>query len=615
MKQSLTLSLLCIFPFLIWAQQPIQPFAQLEFWSNYTLPGLAKRIPGNYKETPTSRFEQFKKRHQGFVFKHQVPKEVLENTIDFQDLNPHSFSYEFLLLHHVHTPLGFAAYFLDEKGENPDIVLSYFRDKKGEFASDFSGTHQASLQSGHQKWWYHCVLTFEQGESLLYINGQEVSRKKLVKSPSKKQRLDLAIYSPEPHLHLANVLKEYSLYEGPLSTQEVSQMFIESKKKIAQGIKYKNLFHFLAGPYLHKSDKTSVNILWELNMPANSVLEYGTELPLTNRIEIEEMNSSEKGYEAFIQEITLEGLEVHKKYFYNLKVTNFEGVEMESGIHSFQTAVNADESYQFAAIGDTETRPHVNDQIAKLIWGERPDFVIHMGDLTDGGFKEAKWQWNYEYFEGMGQLHSRIPVFPVPGNGEGKDLYWYQKYHKLGKEEAFYSFTYGNAEFYMMNSVARKEEFKPGGKQYIWLDSALQKSTAQWKFVCMHHAPYSTDENDYGNAYEGKENYGDDYVKTLVPLFEQHRVDIVFFGHLHSYSRMGPIQGEKLNQEAGVWYIQTGGAGGNLEDFGPTRAWFSEKVFAGHHYCLIYVHQGTLLFKMYDLRGNLRDYMEIRKKD
>ncbi len=61
---------------------------------------------------------------------------------------------------------------------------------------------------------------------------------------------------------------------------------------------------------------------------------------------------------------------------------------MESGVFSFQTAVREDETFQFAAIGDTEARPHVNDRVAKLIWGERPDFVIHLGDLTDNGYKD-----------------------------------------------------------------------------------------------------------------------------------------------------------------------------------------------------------------------------------
>ncbi len=95
-----------------------------------------------------------------------------------------------------------------------------------------------------------------------------------------------------------------------------------------------------------------------------------------------------------------------------------------------------------------------------------------------------------------------------------------------------------------------------------------------------------------------------------MPLFEQHEVDMVFYGRLHSYSRIGPILKDKINRQNGVWYIQAGGAGGNLEDFAATRNWFTEKSYRGHHYCLIYVHGSKLIFRMYDVEGKLRDYME-----
>jgi hypothetical protein len=104
-------------------------------------------------------------------------------------------------------------------------------------------------------------------------------------------------------------------------------------------------------------------------------------------------------------------------------------------------------------------------------------------------------------------------------------------------------------------------------------------------------------------------------VRPLVPLFEKHGVDIVFFGHLHSYSRIGPIRDNLINRAKGVTYIQTGGAGGNLEDFAPTKTWFSQKLYAGHHYCLINVSDDRLFFKMYDLKGNLRDYHEMRQNE
>lgn len=78
-----------------------------------------------------------------------------------------------------------------------------------------------------------------------------------------------------------------------------------------------------------------------------------------------------------------------------------EGDTVATGSLSFKTAVRADSPVTFAVIGDTESRPHINHQIAKAIWGERPDFTICVGDLTDGGKEHHKFEWNLEYFLGM----------------------------------------------------------------------------------------------------------------------------------------------------------------------------------------------------------------------
>ena len=600
------------------AQELPTPQTHLEFWANYTLPGNASQIPGNYKPKPQSRFQSFQARQNGFVFQGMMPTEHIENVLD-QPFPTEEFTLELSILHHVHRKIAAAIYLLDQDSQEPLFLMTYHNPKGSRNRE--SATVGYSMDSANYEtaakaddWWYHLVLTYKEGKLRFYLNGTLQSEQNVKDITSKNTQLDLAAYLDEPYMELANMIKEVKIYDRELSTKQIEEALVLSLAKRKKGEKYDALFHFNAGPYLHLATKNSVNILWETNMPASAVLEYGTEVPLKKSIEVAGASPSEKGYEAYIQEITIPNLEPHTKYFYNIKLRNLDGVEMESGIYSFQTAVRAEETYQFAAIGDTETRPHINNQISQQIWSERPDFVIHLGDLTDGGKKNSKWQWNYEYFEGMSQLHARIPVFPVPGNGEGQDLYWYKKYHRLGEEEAFYTFNYGNSAFFMLNSNARKEEFKAGGKQYQWLDEQLEKSTAKWNFVCMHHAPYSTDENDYGNSWEGKEEYGDKLVKQLIPVFEKHQVDIVFFGHLHTYSRMGPIAKEQIDNKNGVWYIQTGGAGGNLEDFGPTRAWFSEKVYAGHHYCLVNINQGKLVFKMYDTEGRLKDYMVLEKE-
>nr|MBX2875460.1 metallophosphoesterase [Saprospiraceae bacterium] len=313
-----------------------------------------------------------------------------------------------------------------------------------------------------------------------------------------------------------------------------------------------------------------------------------------------------------IQELRLEGLQTATPYYYEVEAIDENGEQMKSGRLTFSTAVAQEDAFSFCILGDTESRPHINQQLGKMVWGERPNFIMHLGDVTDGGKEPHKFQWTQEYFTGITPVASRIPVFPVPGNGES-DLYWYNRYHALPEPESYYSFTFGNAEFFMLNSNER-QELQLGGKQYEWLKNALEASTSQWKFVAHHHCPISSDENDFGDTWAGKESErGDPRFDDLKRLYEQFEVDVVFYGHVHAYERSWPLKDGQIDQEKGVIYLKSGGAGGNLEDFTPTRSFFTRKVQHGHHYCLVDIYQGKFSFKMFDLDGRLKDFFELEK--
>ena len=101
-------------------------------------------------------------------------------------------------------------------------------------------------------------------------------------------------------------------------------------------------------------------------------------------------------------------------------------------------------------------------------------------------------------------------------------------------------------EFFLLDSNQRREAFAPGGEQYAWLDKALGQSQATWKFVAHHHDPYSPDDDDHGDAWSAPSTLGDEHVRQIVPVLERHNVDVVFFGHLHTYMRSRPIRGGRV---------------------------------------------------------------------
>jgi hypothetical protein len=181
----------------------------------------------------------------------------------------------------------------------------------------------------------------------------------------------------------------------------------------------------------------------------------------------------------------------------------------------------------------------------------------------------------------------------------------------LPEPEYYYQFTYGNADFFILDS---NKECGPDSEQWKWLDAALKASDAVWKFVSYHHPSYSSDEDDYGNMWRGRSVYGDQRLRPLSQLYDKYGVDIVWNGHIHSYERTWPLKDDKVVEQDGTIFMVTGGGGGGLEVAGPIKPYFQNNVKHGHHYCLVAVNGRTLEFKAFDQEGRLFDYLKIDKR-
>ncbi|GGC23782.1 hypothetical protein GCM10011386_14710 [Parapedobacter defluvii] len=527
------------------------------------------------------------------------------------------FTVECWLINHVNQPVGALLYMPDgQSGAGRSWVLGYHHDRV--WFSVQSATIEYLLDGeGWKDRWWHVVGTYQDGRLCLYVNGELVDKRKLEtdKTFLFDDALELAGYfGKEPDMQLGDLMKNVRLLDGALGQSEISARFKLLQDMVEGGRLLPDRFHFNAGPYLNNVKEESIQVVWETDRPARSVVRYGERLPLADSVVLQPETGElhEGGIRSYIRNVKIDGLRPGTAYFYEIEATDAAGTTLSSGTCTFATVRSDTQAYAFAVIGDTEARPHINNRIAKLAWDERPDFALHLGDITDDGVRDNKYQWNYEYFTGMGQLLERIPFYPVPGNGED-DLYWYGRYHTLPADtEGYYRFVYGDAEFFMLDTN-KPMDLQPGGKQYQWLEEALKASTARWKFVAHHHAIYSADDDDYGNSWTGPSALGDTNLQQLTTLYERYGVDFVFYGHLHTYQRTYPIREGRIEQ-GGVTYVQAGGAGGNLEDFTPTRAWYSAKTYRGHHYCMVQVVGDTLRLNVYDVTGNLKDYLAIQKK-
>ena len=282
---------------------------------------------------------------------------------------------------------------------------------------------------------------------------------------------------------------------------------------------------FLVEPYLQYVTRTGITIMWETDDACTAVVEYGTTFPPKLQAKVEKADT--------MGEVPLTGLEPNTKYFYRVVCKDAEGRELASKLMTFMTAPGPFDAFSFTVVGDTQRNPVVTGKVAKLMWERRPNFVVHCGDVVDDGASKA--QWTGDLFKPCAELFGRVPVFPCIGNHE-KDHPFYYRYFALPKPEHYYSYTYGNAEFFVLDTNT-KRNLKADGEQYKWLDRALAASTAKWK-VCYHHHPaYCSDDDDYGNTWKGSSTYGDVRVRSFVELYEKYKVDVVFNGHVHVYER------------------------------------------------------------------------------
>lgn len=365
----------------------------------------------------------------------------------------------------------------------------------------------------------------------------------------------------------------------------------------------------LVKPYLQYSTKTSIRILWETKEEATSKVVFGkavegAKAPVLNQELVLEGTR-------FMHEVALEDLDPETNYFWKTISTTAEGTTIESDVYTFKSVVNDSSAFMFALVADAQRNsrtPWAWDSVSTAVWKDRPNFVVLAGDLVDWGHR--KNEWVNEFLGPSHDLMSRVPLYSVLGNHEGDADYYYQ-YMANPQPEYRYTFQYGNAEFFMIDS---NRDLSEGSDQYNWLEQQLAKSDATWKIAVHHHPPYSSESDDHGNTFKGaKSTLGHEKVRDLPKLFDLYGVDFSLFGHTHVYERTWPLKNNRINQREGTVYINAGGAGGGLETFTPTRNWFTLEMEEGHHYCTFAIYDQTMIFKAVDFKGNVFDSFQLNK--
>lgn len=283
-------------------------------------------------------------------------------------------------------------------------------------------------------------------------------------------------------------------------------------------------------PYLQRVTTTSAVVMWE--SPEASV----------GSVRLADGRLSQEAQATKRHRVLLGGLHPAAEFPYQA----FSGQSL-AGSGRIKTPPQGPGKVRFAIIGDTGSGNPNQKAVAEQLKGYHPDFVLHVGDVVYDSGEERLYVGRF--FKPFAPTIANAPIYPSLGNHDKKTseggpyLEAFDLPSETSGTERYYSFTWGEAEFFALDTTDRGF-LKPGTAQAVWLEKALKASKARWKIAYGHHPVFS-------NGADG----GKDFLKNrALPLFERYGLDVYVNGHEHNYERF-------LNPVRGVHFLITGGGG------------------------------------------------------
>lgn len=261
----------------------------------------------------------------------------------------------------------------------------------------------------------------------------------------------------------------------------------------------------------------------------------------------------------FIYSGTLENLKPASLYNFRI-ISN----DTATNWQNLRTAGNGD--FKMLVFSDSQCIDYrIWQRTATVAAKNFPDAEIFAvnGDLVDNGQDKLQWR---KWFNAVEILLQDKILVPVTGNHEFYSVNWINtlptrflhnfKLPANGNKKFdgyFYSFEYGAAQFFILNTqFLELENFKSGlqDAQEYFLKNAVRNSNRRWKIVLMHKAIFNRAQTDFT----------DEAKNFFLPLFDELQIDLVLTGHLHTYRNAGKIFAQKKFAR-GTTYILCGRAG------------------------------------------------------
>lgn len=372
----------------------------------------------------------------------------------------------------------------------------------------------------------------------------------------------------------------------------------------------------------------SQTITWHSASQKEGYVQYNESgKPLSDRFQVKALLTKvgKTGYCRY--EAVIKGLNQKTTYDYRIgdgarwsKVRNFTTA---SAAKPDAAASDAEDSIEFLYFGDVQYQDRYGDyktwgKFAEDIRQRHPGiaFALSGGDMVNSSKKIKEWEL---FLQSAEPVFSYIPLMPAVGNHETStktakatsylQLMALPENGPQGLKEEFYSFDYGNCHIAVMNSCFFEETRKAAeegrwegqlARINHWLEEDLAQSRARWKIVVMHHPAYGISDGD--PIY-------DEIRQQWEPIFEAGKVDLVFCGHQHLYTR--------TKEMGGITYIM-GNSGKRRSTYfdGENVPDYIEAIDATNsNYQIVKASGKELSVTSYDEEGQIIDKWTKKKRD
>jgi hypothetical protein len=333
-----------------------------------------------------------------------------------------------------------------------------------------------------------------------------------------------------------------------------------------------------------------------------------------------------------LHEVHLCGLAANQTYYYHVG-GGPPGKEVWSDVLSFRTtpargdqptdAADKD-GIKIAISGDSRGQHNNAWQILEERLYKRGDLHLQLfsGDMIDIATNQVEYEQWLDKAEkdtaGQRSLFGQVLTLSAMGNHDNYNIQYFSTVIQpqdlknfAHYQELFFSVDVGPVHVVVLDDFALgtpaiDQQYAPTVTTWLKADlGAVDRTVTPWVIAVHHHPEWSS--SNHGNDSDVKQVRA-----TLVPIWDQFHVDVVFSGHDHNYERSQPLTlgsdgAPKLGQ--GTRYVVCAGSGaepyGNgMSDF--TAASTGYKGGLGV-YGILSATKTTLKFDAFSLAGSGTD--------